>query len=40
MVIEGELTSPFNVHPHEGPLKKITVYDVPFPIRMKLNIMD
>lgn len=36
MIAEGELLKPFNHSPPEGPLPKITLYDVPYPIRLKL----
>ena len=28
---------PFNQSPPEGPLPKITIYDIPYPIRIKLS---
>ena len=37
MVLDGELTKPFNQSPHEGPLPKITIYDAPYPIRVRLG---
>lgn len=36
MILKGELLKPFNSVPPEGPLPKITVYDVPYPIRVKI----
>lgn len=36
MVNEGQLMKPFNQSPPQGPLPKITIYDVPYPIRIKL----
>ena len=38
MVSLGELMTPFTHSPPEGPLPKITIYDIPYPIRIKLSI--
>ena len=37
MIQEGTLQKPFHQTPPEGPLPKITLYDVPYPVRMKLT---
>lgn len=37
MVADGELMKPFNQSPPEGPLPKITLYDIPYPIRIKIS---
>lgn len=36
MVQQGGLQTPFHQTPPEGPLQKITLYDIPYPIRIKL----
>ena len=38
MISEGKLFEPFNQTPPEGPLPKLTLYDVPYPIRSKIRI--
>ena len=37
MCLEGKLFEPFNQTPPEGPLPKLTLYDVPYPIRAKIS---
>lgn len=37
MTIQGVLMKPFNQSPPQGPLPKITIYDIPYPIRIKLS---
>ena len=36
MVQQGCLQTPFHQTPPEGPLQKITLYDIPYPVRIKL----
>lgn len=37
MVQEGSLQTPFHQTPPEGPLPKISLYDIPYPIRIKIS---
>lgn len=37
MMLDGQLLSPFNQIPPEGALPKLTLYDVPYPIRIKFS---
>lgn len=37
MIKEGQLAAPFNILPTEGPLKKLTIYDLPFPLRERFT---
>ena len=36
MAQQGSLQTPFHQTPHEGPLHKITLYDIPYPVRIKI----
>lgn len=40
MTTQGELQKPFNQSPPEGPLPRLTLYDIPYPIRSKLTEED
>ena len=33
MIGNGKIDSPFNALPGDGPIKKLTLYDIPFPLR-------
>ena len=37
MVQENQLIKPFSQAPPEGPLPKLTVYDIDYPIRQKIQ---
>ena len=37
MIRNGQLSKPFNNLPEEGPLRKLTIYDLPFPLREKFS---
>jgi len=37
MLKDGQLAAPFNTLPPQGPLKTLTMYDLPFPLRQKLT---
>lgn len=40
MVQQGCLQTPFHQTPPEGPLQKITLYDIPYPVRVRLMQED
>ena len=37
MIRNEQLSKPFNNLPEEGPLRKLTIYDLPFPLREKFS---
>ena len=37
MVARGKLGEPFNILPGDGPLRKLSLYDLPFPLREKFS---
>lgn len=37
MMVQGKFGEPFVSLPTDGPLPKLTIYDVPYPIRESLN---
>jgi hypothetical protein len=37
MVQEGKIEAPFNNLPEDGPLRKLTHYDLPFPLRERFS---